>query len=159
MPLSRLFVSKSRKIDFELTLLIQDLTNVPLVSGLYFVKWKLKNTVHTNGSTVRFVLSLLSKRKNSLYLTLSVHRAPIRDYCIFWGHPISTMANLVISKQHVLGPCELRLDVYQELGGYSKDATPIGSLTINLSEYAGSGLTTRRYLLDDCKFNSTIKVD
>ncbi|CAO3626942.1 unnamed protein product [Mucor hiemalis] len=53
MPLSRLFVSKSRKIDFELTLLIQDLTNVPLVSGLYFVKWKLKNTIHTNGSTVR----------------------------------------------------------------------------------------------------------
>ncbi|CAO3626938.1 unnamed protein product [Mucor hiemalis] len=68
------------------------------------------------------------------------------------------MANLVISKQHILGPCELRLDVYQELGGYSKDSTTIGSLTINLSEYAGSGLTTRRYLLDDCKFNSTIKL-
>lgn len=67
------------------------------------------------------------------------------------------MAQLIISKQHVLGPCEFKLEVYQELGG-SKDTIPIGSLTINLSEYASSGLTTRRYLLDDCKFNSTIKV-
>jgi hypothetical protein len=67
------------------------------------------------------------------------------------------MAHLVISKQQVLGPCEFRLDVFQELGG-SKDTVPIGSLTINLSEYASSGLTSRRYLLDDCKFNSTIKV-
>ncbi|EPB87755.1 hypothetical protein HMPREF1544_05415 [Mucor circinelloides 1006PhL] len=136
MPFSRLFVSKDRKIDFELTILIQDLTNVPLVSGLYYVKWKLKNAAHTGGSTVR---------------------APIRDHCIFWGHPISTMAHLVISKQHILGPCELRLEVYQELGG-SRDTIPIGSLTINLSEYASSGLTTRRYLLDECKFNSTIKL-
>lgn len=53
MPLSQLFVSKSRKIDFELTILIQDLTNVPLVSGLYYVKWRLKNTTHTSGCTVR----------------------------------------------------------------------------------------------------------
>lgn len=68
------------------------------------------------------------------------------------------MAHLVISRQHILGPCELRLEVYQELGG-SRDTTPIGSLTINLSEYASSGLTTRRYLLDECKFNSTIKVN
>ncbi|KAI9263976.1 N-terminal C2 in EEIG1 and EHBP1 proteins-domain-containing protein [Helicostylum pulchrum] len=136
MPLSHIFISKSRKIDFELTILIQDLTNVPLVSGLYYVKWRLKNATHNNGSTVR---------------------APIRDHCIFWGHPISTMAQLIISKQHVLGPCEFKLEVYQELGG-SKDTIPIGSLTINLSEYASSGLTTRRYLLDDCKFNSTIKL-
>jgi hypothetical protein len=68
------------------------------------------------------------------------------------------MAELIISKQHVLGSCEFELKVYQELGGSSKDTIPIGSLTINLSEYASSGLTTRRYLLDECKFNSTIKL-
>ncbi|KAI7901230.1 N-terminal C2 in EEIG1 and EHBP1 proteins-domain-containing protein [Cokeromyces recurvatus] len=136
MSFSRLFISKNRKIDFELTILIQDLTNVPLVSGLYYVKWRIKNTVHSNGSTVR---------------------APIRDHCIFWGHPISTIAHLVITKQRILGPCELKLEIYQELGG-SKDTISIGNLTINLSEYAGSGLITRRYLLDHCKFNSTIKL-
>ncbi|KAI8081880.1 N-terminal C2 in EEIG1 and EHBP1 proteins-domain-containing protein [Gilbertella persicaria] len=135
MPFTQLFVSKSRRIDFELTLLIQDLTNIPLVSGLYYIKWRLKNTTHTSGTTAR---------------------APIRDHCVFWGHPISTMAHLVVSKQQVLSSCEFRLDVYQELGG--KDTVSIGSLTINLSEYAGSGLTSRRYLLDDCKFNSTLKL-
>ncbi|CEP15958.1 hypothetical protein [Parasitella parasitica] len=67
------------------------------------------------------------------------------------------MAQLIISKQKILGSCEFRLEVYQELGG-SRDTIPIGSLTINLSEYASSGLTTRRYLLDKCKFNSTIKL-
>ncbi|KAI8361805.1 hypothetical protein EDC96DRAFT_512572 [Choanephora cucurbitarum] len=66
------------------------------------------------------------------------------------------MAHLVISKQRILGTCELKLDVFQEIAG--KDTTLIGSLTINLSEYAGLGLTSRRYLLDNCKFNSTIKL-
>ncbi|KAI8376784.1 N-terminal C2 in EEIG1 and EHBP1 proteins-domain-containing protein [Blakeslea trispora] len=135
MPFSQLFISKNRKIDFELTILIQDLTNVPLVSGLYYVKYRLKSATHSSGMTVR---------------------APIRDHCVFWGHPISTMAHLVISKQHILSTCELRLDVYQELAG--KDTTSIGSLTINLSEYAGLSLISRRYLLEDCKFNSTIKL-
>lgn len=153
MPLSHLFIPKNRIIDFELTILIQDLTNVPLVSGLYFVKWKIKNAGQS-GSTVRQVYyTRLHKRICAL---TSWYRAPIRDHCIYWGHPISAMAELVVSKQHMLGPCELKLEVYQELGG--KDTILIGDLTINLSEYANSGLTTRRYLLDDCKFNSTIKV-
>jgi len=136
MSLSRLFIAKNRKVDFELTVLIQDLTNVPLVSGLYFIKWKLKNTDHSSGST---------------------GRAPIRDHNIFWGHAIYTTAHLIISKHHVLGSCELKLEIFQELGG-SKESMMIGTLTINLSEYANSGFTTRRYLLNDCKFNSTIKL-
>ncbi|KAI8875515.1 hypothetical protein K501DRAFT_233567 [Backusella circina FSU 941] len=136
MPLSHFFISKQRKVDFEVNILLQDLTNVPLVSGFFYVKWRLKNAVHTSGGTAR---------------------APIRDHSIVWGHPISTIAHLVITKQHILGPCEFRIEVFQELGG-SKESVSIGSLSINLSEYAGSGLTTRRYLLDDCKFNSTIKL-
>jgi hypothetical protein len=84
------------------------------------------------------------------------NRSPIRDHTIFWGESISTTSELVISKKqgHVLGPCEFKLEVYQE---NARELIPIGNLVINLSEYAESGLTTRRYLLDDCKFNSTIK--
>ncbi|KAI8997531.1 N-terminal C2 in EEIG1 and EHBP1 proteins-domain-containing protein [Pilobolus umbonatus] len=136
MALSRLFISKNRKVDFEVTLQVEDLTNVPLVSGLYYVKWRLKNTDHTSGST---------------------SSQPIRDHSIIWGHRIITKAHLIISKHHVLGSCEFKMDVYQELGGH-KDAIPIGGLTINLSEYANSGYITRRYLLNDCKFNSTVKL-
>lgn len=67
------------------------------------------------------------------------------------------MAQLVIDKHSMLGACELKLEVFQQISG-GKETHSIGDLTINLSEYAGSGVTTRRYLLDHCKFNSTVKV-
>jgi hypothetical protein len=64
---------------------------------------------------------------------------------------------MVLSKQRLLGPCELKLEVFQELGG--KQASSIGDLTINLSEYVdGGALTTERFLLNHSKFNSTLKV-
>ncbi|KAI8887521.1 hypothetical protein K501DRAFT_242368 [Backusella circina FSU 941] len=136
MHLSHLFIAKNRKVEFELNILIQNLTNVPLVSGFFLVKWRLRNANQTSGTTAR---------------------SPIRDHTIFWGENINTFSELVISKkqQHTLGPCEFKLEVYQE---NERELIPIGCLVINLSEYAGSGLTTRRYLLDECKFNSTIKL-
>ncbi|KAI8078206.1 uncharacterized protein B0P05DRAFT_542932 [Gilbertella persicaria] len=62
------------------------------------------------------------------------------------------MIQLIINKQQVLGSCELKLEVFQ------KGGKEIGSLSINLSEYAGLGVMTERYLLENCKFNSTIKL-
>ncbi|KAI9254052.1 hypothetical protein BY458DRAFT_535733 [Sporodiniella umbellata] len=62
------------------------------------------------------------------------------------------MTKLVIDKQQMLSNYELKLEVYQ------KGGKEIGSLNINLSEYAGSGVVTERYLLQNCKFNSTIKL-
>lgn len=70
-----------------------------------------------------------------------------------WNHPINTLVQLVINKQQILGGCDLKLEIYKK-----GDKEELGSLTINLSEYAGSGVTTERYLLQNCKFNSTIKV-
>ncbi|KAI9015669.1 EEIG1/EHBP1 N-terminal domain-containing protein [Phycomyces nitens] len=137
MPLSHFFISKHRKVDYEISILIHDLKNVPLVSGLYHIRWRMKHASHTNGST---------------------QRAPIKDHSIYWNHPISTMVQLVIDKQHVLSQCEFKLEIYQELGS-GKEAEMIGSLAVNLAEYATTGLTTRRYLLDQCKFNSTLKVN
>ncbi|CAO3703994.1 unnamed protein product [Rhizopus stolonifer] len=122
MPFSSLFVSKHRKLDFSTNITIHDLANVPLVSGLYYIKWKLKNATHASGSTMS---------------------SPIRDHDIFWDN--------------ILGPCEFKLQVFQEIGG-TKDIVLIGSLKVNLSEYANNGLTNRRFLLDDCKFNSTVKL-
>ncbi|KAG2202285.1 hypothetical protein INT47_010733 [Mucor saturninus] len=130
-PFTHLFISKSRKVTFELSLILRDLVNVPLVSGYYYVNWKLKNATHTTGSTARI---------------------PIKDHQVTWNHPINTMVQLVVNKQQILGNCELKLEIYQ------KGGKEIGSLLINLSEYAGSGVTTERYLLQNCKFNSTIKL-
>ncbi|KAL7317366.1 hypothetical protein PS15m_003734 [Mucor circinelloides] len=130
-PFTHLFISKNRKVNFELSLIIRDLVNVPLVSGYYYVNWKLRNASHTTGTTER------------------VH---IKDHQITWNHPINTMVQLVINKQQVLNDCELKLDIYQ------KGGKEIGTLSVNLSEYAGLGVATERYLLQNCKFNSTIKL-
>jgi hypothetical protein len=56
--------------------------------------------------------------------------------------------HLIVGKDNVLTPCDLKLEVYQELNG-GKDTHTIGTLALNLSEYVGSGTTTRRYLLDE----------
>ncbi|KAI8884709.1 hypothetical protein K501DRAFT_332511 [Backusella circina FSU 941] len=130
-PFKNLFISKNRKVNFEVGIIIRDIVNVPLVSGSYYVNWKLKHATHTAGSTAR---------------------VQIKDHQVIWNHPIATMSQLLIQKQNVLGPCELKLEIYQTAG------KEIGSLVINLSEYAGLGVATERYLLENCKFNSSIKL-
>ncbi|KAI8076737.1 N-terminal C2 in EEIG1 and EHBP1 proteins-domain-containing protein [Halteromyces radiatus] len=135
MPLSNFFVSKHRKVAFEINFIIQDITNVPLVSGSYFVKWKLQKASQSTGITTK---------------------EHIKEHCVVWSFPVTTTAELVISKQHLLTPCELKLEIFQQVGG--SNAKQMGSLSINLSEYATSGFITKRYLLEECKFNSFIKL-
>lgn len=76
----------------------------------------------------------------------------IKDHQVVWNHPINTIVQVIINKQQVLSSSELKLEIFQ------KGGKEIGSLSINLSEYAGLGVNTERYLLQNCKFNSTIKV-
>ncbi|KAI8082957.1 N-terminal C2 in EEIG1 and EHBP1 proteins-domain-containing protein [Halteromyces radiatus] len=134
-PLTHLFISKHRKVHFDIAIVIRDLVNIPLVSGLFFVNWRMKNASQTYGATVR---------------------VPIKDHTVCWNQPIKVLSQMVINKQRVLGPCELKLEVFQELGG--KQVSNIGDLTINLSEYVDAGLATERFLLNHSKFNSTLKL-
>ncbi|CAG8847133.1 31121_t:CDS:1, partial [Racocetra persica] len=41
--LSFLLTPRSRKVEFDVEIIIHELTNIPSVSGLYYVKWRLKN--------------------------------------------------------------------------------------------------------------------
>ncbi|KAI8072825.1 N-terminal C2 in EEIG1 and EHBP1 proteins-domain-containing protein [Gongronella butleri] len=135
MPLSHIFVSKHRKVIFTSNLVIQDITNIPLVSGSYFVKWRLKNGEPSAGQT---------------------DKLQIKDHGVVWNEYITTSTEIIINKHHVLSPCDWKLEIYQEQPGVG--SVPIGSLLINLSEYATSGPITKRFLLDECKFNSFIKI-
>ncbi|KAI8997228.1 EEIG1/EHBP1 N-terminal domain-containing protein [Pilobolus umbonatus] len=130
-PFSHLFIRKNRKVSFQISIMIRELVNIPLVSGYYYINWRIKYASHATGTTIR---------------------VPIKDHQVSFSHPISTMVRLVIDKQQILSPCEMKLEVYQK-GGKS-----LGSLIINLSEYAGLGIINEKYLLEDCKFNSIIKV-
>jgi len=46
----------------------------------------------------------------------------------------------------------------QQETSIGKQQESIGTVDINLAEFAGSRINTRRYLLQDSKINSTIKV-
>ncbi|RIA92967.1 N-terminal C2 in EEIG1 and EHBP1 proteins-domain-containing protein [Glomus cerebriforme] len=136
MSLSSLVIPRNRKVQFELEILIQELVNVPLVTGLYYIKWKLKNGKKTNGMT---------------------ERAPIKYHSIAWNYKLHNSVQIIIGKDGVLMPCELIIKVKQELSG-GKEVNNIGRLLLNLSEYVGLNTMTRRYLLQDSKINSTLKL-
>ncbi|ORX49191.1 hypothetical protein DM01DRAFT_301844 [Hesseltinella vesiculosa] len=135
IPLAYLFISKNRKVLFDITVIIRDLVNVPLVSGHFFVTWRIKHASQQSGMTPR---------------------APIKNFSICWNQSIKVHSQLVISKQKLLGACELKLEVFQETG--EKQVSSIGDLVINLSEYVNNGLNTERFLLHNTKFNSTMKL-
>jgi hypothetical protein len=54
--LQRLFVPKDRVIKAELHLEIQQLCDVPLISGTYFARWSIRDTSGTRdrGTTERY---------------------------------------------------------------------------------------------------------
>ncbi|CAJ0650939.1 1895_t:CDS:2 [Entrophospora sp. SA101] len=88
MPLPLLFIPKNRKANFDIEITIEELLNVPSITGLYYVKWKFKHRGELNGG---------------------------------------------------------------------KEISNIGRLKINLSEYVGSTIITRHFLLRESKVNSTLK--
>ncbi|KAI8335807.1 EEIG1/EHBP1 N-terminal domain-containing protein [Chlamydoabsidia padenii] len=136
MPLTHMFVSKHRKVLFDIAVVIRDLVNIPLVSGLFFVNWRIKNASYAYGTT---------------------ERIPIKDHTVCWDQPINVLSQMIISKERLLGPCELKLQVFQKLGG--KQISTIGDLTINLTDYVvDNDSACKRFLLNHSKFNSTLKL-
>ncbi|OZJ05186.1 hypothetical protein BZG36_02429 [Bifiguratus adelaidae] len=136
MPIAHLFVPKSRKVELRADILIHDLTNIPLVSGLYRIHWKIKHGDPRSGF---------------------INRAPLRDHNVVWNQPFESIVSGYVEKEGTLAPIEFRLDIIQELNG-GRETSSIGILVLNLSEYLNNGSVTRRYLLQESKINSTLKI-
>ncbi|KAJ3168227.1 hypothetical protein HDU88_001666 [Geranomyces variabilis] len=155
--MSTLFVPKSRKVRFEASVLLHDMSNLPYVSGLYFVKWKLKNGGTAEGATAKTV---------------------VKDHTVTWEQPFPLSLQMVIGKDGVLLPCELVLSVKQTVNA-GKSTEDVGMVTLNLAEYAPTGgtsgggggaaangapgatrstSTSRRYLLQESRVNSIMRV-
>ncbi|CAG8713466.1 25013_t:CDS:2 [Dentiscutata erythropus] len=131
--LSQLFIPRNRKVEFDVEFIIHELTNIPAISGLYYVKWRLKNG---------------NKRRDV------TRRVEIKDHSVIWDYKLQNSTKLIIGKDGFLMPCELRLT---ELNG-GKEINNVGKLSLNISEYVGLNTVTRRYLLQDSKINSTLKL-
>ncbi|KAF7176840.1 hypothetical protein CNMCM7691_004000 [Aspergillus felis] len=138
------FVPKNRRPRFEFILRIIDLNNVPLVSGTAFVKWRLpsSSTAEHHGQT---------------------DKAIIIDHRAYWNYEKTLQVRLTIDRNQTLHECELVLDIIQEFGsGGHGDKNLLGRIRLNLAEYVDKsddeeGIV-RRYLMQDSKVNSTLRV-
>lgn len=125
---------------------IIDLNNVPLVSGSSFVKWHLP---HSTAAEHRGRTSKCSIKEHKVVYDYENH-VPVR---------------LTVDKNNMLQETFITFEVIQEYGAGSKDQrVTLGYMKLNLAEYVepseteGEEAVCRRYLMQDSKINSTLKI-
>jgi hypothetical protein len=62
-----------------------------------------------------------------------------------------------IGRNGMLQEQPIIFETIQEYAG-ARERIALGSVSLNLAEYVGVGKETRRYLMQDSKINSTLKV-
>lgn len=156
IAMSSAFVSKSKRVRFELTLRILDLNNVPLVTGTSFIKWHLPSS------------SAAEHRGRT-------NKCPIRDHRVHYDYEKQVAVRLNVGKDGMLEECLIHFEVEQEYSSSGRgERIKLGEIHLNLAEYAdaalelpsspGAGPTdeeggiTRRYLMQESKINSTLKI-
>jgi len=132
-------LNKSSRPKLKLSLQIHELSSIPLVTGQVFVKWHILNssTAECRGKT---------------------DRVPIVDHKASWpDYQRECMFKVGIGRNGLLQERMLMMEVWVEMIS-GRERFRIGHVGVNLSEYASVKRETRRYLLQESKTNSTIKV-
>uniref|UniRef100_A0A4W5PFH1 EEIG family member 2a n=1 Tax=Hucho hucho TaxID=62062 RepID=A0A4W5PFH1_9TELE len=110
------------KVDFEL----DELSSVPFVNGVLFCKVRLQDGGFIEESS----------------------REQVQANCVRWRKRFSFLCKMSANAgTGVLDPCVCRVSVRKEMKG-GKTFAKLGFTDLNLSEFAGSGSTTRRCLLE-----------
>ncbi|PSK34071.1 hypothetical protein B9Z65_8397 [Elsinoe australis] len=142
-------VPKNRRPKFDLHFRIHDLNNVPLVSGTSLIKWHLASSTAAEhrGKTPKYT---------------------IKDHKVVYDFEKTIQVRLVIGKDGVLQESHVHFEILQEYqsSGRSERIT-LGTIKLNLAEYvdigqhdqADGGSITRRYLMQESKINSTLKIE
>lgn len=119
-----------------------------MVSGTSYIKWHLPHSTSAEhrGRT---------------------ERAPILEHKVSWDYEKTIPIRLTIDKSNQLQECIIHFEVVQDYssGGRGEKIT-LGNVHLNLSEYVeesemgadGEEGITRRYLMQDSKINSTLKI-
>ncbi|KAL8739105.1 MAG: hypothetical protein Q9181_000216 [Wetmoreana brouardii] len=124
---------------------IIDLNNVPLVSGTSYVKWHLPSSTSAEhrGHTSKEV---------------------IREHKVSWNYDKLLPVRLTIDRNGMLQETDIHFEVIQEYSsGARGERIILGNVRLNLAEYVdagqdGDGSITRRYLMQDSKINSTLRI-
>lgn len=122
------------------------MSNVPLVSGTTFVKWHLPHSAAAEhrGRTPK---------------------CAIKDHKVIYDYEKTIPVRLTINKNTSLQDIFLQFDVIQEYASSGRgERTLLGTLKLNLAEFVhaseteGQDAVMRRYLMQESKINSTLKV-
>ncbi|NXC42502.1 F102B protein, partial [Penelope pileata] len=134
---------KKKKFKFRVELELDELSSVPFVNGVLFCKVRLLDGGGFSGEASREV---------------------VQANCVRWKKKFVFMCKISASATTgILDTCICRVSVRKELKG-GKAFAKLGFADLNLAEFAGSGNTTRRCLLEgyDTKHtrqdNSILKV-
>eukprot|EP00064_Thunnus_orientalis_P010187 superscaffoldBa00001357_g10213 len=117
---------KKKKFKFKVDFELDELSSVPFVNGVLFCKVRLLDGGFSEESS----------------------REPVQANCVRWRKRFSFPCKMSASAgTGVLDPCVCRVSVRKELKG-GKAYAKLGFADLNLAEFAGSGNTTRRCLLE-----------
>lgn len=117
---------KKKKFKFKVDFELDELSSVPFVNGVLFCKVRLLDGGFSEESS----------------------REPVQANCVRWRKQFSFPCKMSANAgTGVLDPCVCRVSVRKELKG-GKTYAKLGFADLNLAEFAGSGSTTRRCLLE-----------
>ena len=91
-------------------------------------------------------------------------KAAIRDHKVGWDYVKNLQVRLTVDRTGMLQESEIHFEVLQEYSpGTRAERIVLGTVDLNLSEYVGGSddgeeAVTRRYLMQESKINSTLKV-
>uniref|UniRef100_A0A8C8FG18 C2 NT-type domain-containing protein n=1 Tax=Oncorhynchus tshawytscha TaxID=74940 RepID=A0A8C8FG18_ONCTS len=119
-------MTKKNKFKFKVDFELDELSSVPFVNGVLFCKVRLQDGGFTEESS----------------------REQVQANCVRWRKRFSFLCKISANAgTGVLDPCVCRVSVRKEMKG-GKTFAKLGFADLNLSEFAGSGSTTRRCLLE-----------
>ncbi|XP_048019390.1 protein FAM102B [Megalobrama amblycephala] len=124
---------KKKRFKFKVDVDLEELSSVPFVNGVLFCKVRLTDGGFSEESS----------------------REPVLVNCVKWKKRFSFLCKMSANAgTGVLEPCVFRVSVRKELKG-GKTFAKLGFADLNLAEFAGSGSTTRRCLLEGYNTKNT----
>ena len=123
---------------FGVNIQINELLNIPLVSGRCWVRWYVRDSAKPDA------------RGKTEHMPIKEHRA-------LWDHEINIPAKIGIGKMNVLKEYMVIFDVMWDQNG--SDKLQLGKVELNLAEYVGGTEPKKtKYLLKNSKINGALSL-
>lgn len=160
-----------KKPRFHLNLAINELSNIPQIQGYCYLELYIRNSSsksHWFSSSAGHLSSQLKKEHKGLtgktlsgnHIHVATAKKKIHNFRCAFHENISCNLKFPVKKsQNLIGNKYLSLRVFYVPHHDLSDATVIGRLEVNLSEYLNfSGTKTLKYLLKDSKVNLILSI-